>query len=114
MRNPDIPQSKLLESVLKPLLEDFQYWFERSHQLLETEEIPFLSQQQQSELLQRVQQAQQEVRSAQAMLQATDGQVGVEMAVLMPWHQLLTECWQVSTRFRMERSNRSTPDQASS
>jgi hypothetical protein len=31
---------------------------------------------------------------------ATDGQVGIEMATLMPWHQLVTECWNVAMRFR--------------
>ncbi len=111
MRNSNIPESKLLKSVLKPLLEDFQYWFERSHHLLETEDIPFLTQDEQSELLIKVQQAQQEVRSAQAMFQATDGQVGLEMAVLMPWHQLLTECWRISTRFRMEQSKLAITDE---
>ncbi len=113
MRNANIPESKLLKSVLKPLLEDFQYWFERSSHLLETEDIPFLTQEEQSELLIKVQQAQQEVCSAQAMFQATDGQVGLEMAVLMPWHQLLTECWKISTRFRMEQSKLTTPDEVS-
>jgi hypothetical protein len=29
-----------------------------------------------------------------------DEQVGVDMAMLMVWHQLVTECWQVSTGFR--------------
>jgi hypothetical protein len=104
MPSSNLPESELLQSVLKPLLDDFQYWFSRSSHLLENEDISFLSQQQQSELLQRVQQAQQGVRSAQVMFQATGGQVGIEMSVLMPWHQLLTECWQVSTHFRIEQS----------
>ena len=71
---------------------------------MENEEISFLTQQQQSDLLTRVKHAQQGVSSAQVMFQATDGQVGIDMSVLMPWHQLLTECWQVSTRFRLEQS----------
>lgn len=104
MPTPNLPESELLQSILKPLLDDFQYWFSRSSHLLENENISFLSQQQQSDLLERVQQAQQAVSSAQIMFQATDGQVGIEMSVLMPWHQLLTECWQISTRFRIEQS----------
>jgi hypothetical protein len=103
MPSSNLPESELLQSILKPLLDDFQYWFSRSSHLLKNENISFLSQQQQSELLQKVQQAQQAVSTAQVMFQATGGQVGIEMSVLMPWHQLLTECWQVSTRFRIEQ-----------
>ncbi len=59
---------------------------------------------QQAELLARVSQAQQEVGTAMMLLRATDGQVGVETGVLLPWHQLVTECWQVAVRLRMEQS----------
>lgn len=104
MFNSNVPESNLLKTVLQPLLEDFQYWFERSRVLLETEEIPFLGSDKQADLLARVKQAQQEVRTTQMLLQATDGQVGVESSVLMPWHQLVTECWQMAIRFRLERS----------
>lgn len=97
------PEQDLLKTVLQPLLEDFQYWFARSRTLLETEDIPFLSPEQQSELLARVRQAQQEVNTAQMLFHATGGQVGVETAALMPWHQLVTECWQVAMRFRSQR-----------
>jgi hypothetical protein len=54
----------LLKSILQQLLEDFQYWFGRSATLLETEEIAFLTSEEQSELLARVQQAQQKETSA--------------------------------------------------
>ncbi len=104
MLNPNLPEPNLLKTLLEPLLEDFQYWFARSRKLLENEEISFLGKEGQTELLARVQYAQQEVTTAQMLLRATDGQVGVEMEVLMPWHKLLTECWQVSMRFRMENS----------
>ncbi|MEB3340411.1 DUF2605 domain-containing protein [Okeania sp.] len=104
MLNPKLPEPDLLKAVLQPLLEDFGYWFERTRQLLEREEITFLSSNKQLDLLDRVKQAQQEVSTAQALFQATGGQVGVEMTVLLPWHQLLTECWQVTMRFRQEQS----------
>ncbi|MBO0347572.1 DUF2605 domain-containing protein [Phormidium pseudopriestleyi FRX01] len=104
MLNPNLPEPNLLKTLLEPLLEDFQYWFARSRKLLENEEISFLGKEGQSELLARVQYAQKEVTTAQMLLRATEGQVGVEMEVLMPWHKLLTECWQVSMRFRMENS----------
>jgi len=105
MVNPNLPEPELLKTVLQPLLEDFKYWFARSRSLLETQRISFLGTEQQSALLDRVKQAQQEVSTAQMLFQATGGQVGIDMAALMPWHQLVTECWKVSMRFRSEQSN---------
>ena len=93
-------EQDLLKSVLQPLLEDFQYWFSRSRSLLESEDITFLSDQQQSELLERVKTAQQEVSTAQMLFQVTDGKVGIETATLVPWHRLVSECWQVGMRWR--------------
>ncbi len=93
-------EQELLKTLLQPLLEDFQYWFSRSRSLLETEDITFLSEEQQSDLLSRVKTAQQEVTIAQMLFQATNGQVGVETATLVPWHRLVSECWQVGMRWR--------------
>ncbi|MFE1746847.1 DUF2605 domain-containing protein [Coleofasciculus sp. H7-2] len=104
MAPSNLPENELLKTVLQPLLEDFQYWFARSRSLLETEEITFLSVQQQSDLLDRVKLAQSEVSTAQMLFQATDAQVGIETSVLMPWHQLVTEGWQVAMRFHSEQS----------
>jgi Protein of unknown function (DUF2605) len=95
---------ELLKALLEPLLEDFQYWLERSRSLLEENNVDFLGDEQQADLLARVRQAQQEVATTQMMFQATSGQVGVETSVLVPWHNLITECWQVSIRFRLEHS----------
>jgi hypothetical protein len=38
--------------------------------------------------------------TAQMLFQATSCQVGIEPATLLPWHRLLSECWQVSRRWR--------------
>ncbi|MBD3885084.1 DUF2605 domain-containing protein [Phormidium tenue FACHB-886] len=105
MLNPSSSEPDLLKTVLQPLLEDFQYWFGRARLLLETQEIDFLSPAQQEDLLERILQAQQEVAAAQMLFRATDGQVGIETSVLVPWHQLVTECWQVGMRYRREHPN---------
>jgi hypothetical protein len=97
--------AELLKSLLEPLLDDFQYWLGRSRLFLEKEEISFLEGEQQADLLARVITAQQEVSTAQMLFRATDGKVGVETAVLAPWHNLVTECWQVAMRWRTEQSN---------
>ncbi|MCL1465052.1 DUF2605 domain-containing protein [Argonema galeatum] len=110
MLNSNLPESELLKSLLQPLLEDFQYWFGRSRDLLETKEISFLSQQQQSDLLARVKHAQSEVSTVEMLYKATGGQAGVETAALIPWHRLVMECWQVGMRFRLEQSTEQKQD----
>ncbi len=106
MLNPNLPEPNLLKTLLEPLLDDFVYWFNRSKVLLETEEMTFLGAEAQANLLGRVMQAISEVNTAKTLLTLTNNQVGVEMEVLMPWHKLLNECWQVSMRNRMEKSQK--------
>lgn len=103
MVNSNLPEPELLKEILEPLLDDFQYWFGRSRSMLENETIIFLPAEEQAKLLQRVKQAQQEVTTARMLFQATGSQVGLDMATVMPWHKLLTECWQVAIRFRQQR-----------
>lgn len=104
MTSPNPAESELLKNLLEPLLEDFQYWFDRSQTLLETENLDFLGAEKQAQMLSRVQKARGEVKIAKQLFLATDGQAGVQMQVIMPWHKLLTECWQVSMLFRREQS----------
>lgn len=100
MRDSNLPGTELLKTVLEPLLEDFEYWFGRSRQLLETEQLSFMSDQEQSDLLLRIKQAQTELNTAKLLFAVTDRQVGIDMETLKPWHKLVTECWNVSMRFR--------------
>jgi hypothetical protein len=96
---------ELLKAILEPLLDDFQYWFGRSLTFLEANEISFMTPDQQATLMARVVQAKREVTAAQALFRATEGQVGIESSTLTPWHQLVSECWQVANRFRQEEVN---------
>ncbi len=97
-------EKELLKEVLEPLLEDFQYWFSRSRKLLEEENLSFLSNQEQTELLDRIKKSQLEVRTAQMLFKVTEGKAGIDMAVLMPWHKLVAQCWQISIKWRKERN----------
>lgn len=94
------PDPDLLKQVLAPLLEDLQYWFSRSRQMLEAESLGFMTLEAQESMLDRVVEAQQAVGVAQSLLVATDGQAGVEMSLLMQWHKLVTECWALSMQQR--------------
>ena len=94
------PEQSLLKTILQPLLADFAHWFDRSIQLLETESMSFLTVSDQNNLLAKVKNAQQEVRTAQMLFNAPDGQVGIEPSTMLTWHKLVGECWQVSARFR--------------
>ena len=93
-------EKQLLKTVLEPLLEDFQYWFGRSRTLLESEQMPFFTAQEQTEFLARLVYAQKEVQTAQMLFKATDGVAGVDSKMLLPWHQLVAECWDVARRLR--------------
>ena len=93
-------EKELLKTVLEPLLEDFQYWFERSRTLLESEQMPFFSTQEQAQLLERVVESQKEVQTAQMLFQATNGAAGIDSRMLLPWHQLVAECWNVAQKRR--------------
>ena len=110
MGDSDLSESKLLKDILQPLLEDFQYWFTRSRKLLEDEQISFLSDQEKLTLLAKVKQAQNEVNTAKMLFSATKGQVGIDMDTIMPWHKLLTECWNVAMRFRTQDTDWQAPD----
>jgi hypothetical protein len=100
---PSIPsEPELLKQILAPLLEDFQYWFDRSQKLLASSSMSFISAAEQQALLVRVTEAQKAVGVAQSLLVATDGQAGVEMAVLMDWHKLVAECWAISMKYRSQ------------
>jgi Protein of unknown function (DUF2605) len=97
-------ENELLKQVLEPLLEDFEYWFSRSRSLLEKEELSFFSAQEQAQLLEKVKKTQQEVKTAQMLFKATDGKAGIETAILVPWHQLVAECWEAARRWRVLKS----------
>ena len=93
-------EKELLKTVLEPLLEDFQYWFGRSQTLLESEQMPFFTVSEQTELLDRIVRARQEVQTAQMLFNATDGLAGIDSKMLIPWHQLVAECWNVARKLR--------------
>ena len=97
-------EQELLKTVLEPLLEDFQYWFERSRNLLESEQMSFFEPEEQTRLLERIVRSQQEVRTAQMLFQATDGSAGIDSKMLLPWHQLVAECWNVAQKWRESKS----------
>ncbi|MBE9166105.1 DUF2605 domain-containing protein [Pleurocapsales cyanobacterium LEGE 06147] len=106
--SPKQPTEKeLLKTVLEPLLKDFQYWFARSRSLLESEKLSFFSAQEQAELLERVKKSQQEVKTAQMLFKAMNGEAGIESRLLVPWHQLVAECGDVARRWR-ELNNKNT------
>ncbi len=103
MSNSQPSEQELLQNILQPLLVDFEYWFGRSTELLEREPITFLTPSAQDELLNRVKQAQQEVGIANMLFQAVGGQAGIEPSQMFAWHQIVTECWQISMQLRQSQ-----------
>ncbi len=106
MFNAPLPTDPdLLKNLLDPLLEDFQYWFERSYTLLENERMEFMEPEEQQNLLNRVMEMRQSVGAMQSLVGATNGQAGVDMKVLMDWHRLVHECWGVSMKHRQSKEH---------
>jgi hypothetical protein len=99
------PESDLLKHLLEPLLEDFRYWFERSQELLEGQNLEFMPEGDQLSLLQKVKEAQQEVNAVTTLFNVTGQQVGIEVATMMPWHKLLMECQAVGIRYRQSKAS---------
>ncbi len=99
-------EKELLKSVLEPLLEDFQYWFDRSRILLESERLTFFSPEEQAQLLNKIARSQKEVGTAQILLKATNGEAGIDSNMLLPWHQLVVECWDLSRKRRETNGDR--------
>jgi Protein of unknown function (DUF2605) len=106
MSNFQPSEQELLQNILQPLLVDFDYWFSRSIKLLAGEQIPFLTPDAQSALLNRVAQAQQEVSVAKLLFQAVDGQAGIEPSQMVAWHQIVTECWHISMQLRQSEQSK--------
>ena len=97
-------EKELLKTVLEPLLEDFQYWFERSRNLLESEQMSFFSASEQAQLLEKIVHSQREVQTAKMLFNATDGSAGIDSKMLLPWHQLVAECWSVAQKWRESKN----------
>lgn len=99
MSNTSSPDPEMLKNLLEPLLEDFIYWFDRSHKLLSSNRLDFLAEADQQKMLDRVEHALKEVGVAIALFRVTSHQVGVDMATMRPWHQLLMECQAIGMRY---------------
>ncbi|MEM6253501.1 MAG: DUF2605 domain-containing protein [Cyanobacteria bacterium P01_D01_bin.156] len=110
MSSSNAPETQLMKAVLGPLLDDFQHWFGRSITLLEAETIDFLGEHRQQDLLARVREAQQLVSASQALFQATDSEAGVDVSVVMSWHRLVHECWNVAMQFRQQQTPNKLPE----
>lgn len=89
-------EKELLKQVLEPLLDDFLYWFERSLNSLESEKLAFLSQEEQTDLNKRLKNAIKEVSTAKMLFKATEGEAGIDSKMLLPWHNLVAQCWNVA------------------
>jgi hypothetical protein len=104
MESPLPREKELLKALLEPLLEDFQYWFTKSRSFLESERLTFLETEAQNDLLERVKNSQREVSTAQMLFKITNGEAGIETSVLLPWHKLVSECWEVARRSRLTKA----------
>lgn len=99
MSNTASPDPEMLKKLLEPLLEDFTYWFDRAQKLLSSQQLDFLTETDQAKLLERLNHALKEVSVAIALFRVTGHQVGIDMATMRPWHELLVECQAIGMRY---------------
>lgn len=98
-RPPSAP-AELLDSLLNPLLEDFDASFRRGLLLLDHCPQRVLKPAEQAELRQRLERAQAELLAARALRSATPAPMALEMATIAPWHALVVEVWSLSAALR--------------
>ncbi|MEM6715311.1 MAG: DUF2605 domain-containing protein [Cyanobacteria bacterium P01_F01_bin.56] len=96
------PEPPMMQVVLEPLLEDFQYWFGETQTLLNSPQADCLAARDRETLLQEIATAQRAVATAKTLLLATDGNAGVDLAVVGQWHQLVNKCWRTSRDIRQQ------------
>ena len=98
----DQPDQPLVQTILEPLLDDFQYWFDETETLLTSPKADCLNTVDRRTLVEQLQLAKQEVATAKALMLATDGNAGVDIAVIRQWHQLVGKCWQTARHVRQQ------------
>ncbi|NEQ97058.1 MAG: DUF2605 domain-containing protein [Cyanothece sp. SIO2G6] len=103
--NHQADHTELLRTILKPLLEDFLYWFGRAKSLLENHDMPTLDTAEQADLLARIIGAHQEVMAAKTLFASLGEQVAVDLSVVNQWHQLVAECWTVSIAYHRSQDS---------
>jgi hypothetical protein len=97
---PEADAAALLESVLGPLLEDFDSSFQRGLTLLEVCPDTVMAAEARGEMRGRLQEAQAQLQAARALRAAAPAPMALEMATITPWHELLVEVWSLSAALR--------------
>jgi Protein of unknown function (DUF2605) len=100
----------LLESLLTPLLEDFDASFHRGLQLLELCPDRVLNKPARDTLRERLQVSLAELQAARALRAAAPVPMALDMAAIAPWHALLVEVWSLSAALRAAGVKIERPD----
>ncbi|NER81852.1 MAG: DUF2605 domain-containing protein [Leptolyngbya sp. SIO1D8] len=96
----NVPEQPLVQTILEPLLDNFQYWFNEATVLLTAPESNCLDVDNRRTLIERIRVAEKEVATVRVLLAATDGQAGIEPLMVRDWHHLVAQYWQVARQVR--------------
>ena len=94
----------LMESLLRSLLDDFDHWFWRGEQLLETCPLSVMGATQQAELRARLQEGRKAVAATRALTAASSQPLAISMEAMNPWHGLVTEVWGLAAKLGRQSS----------
>ena len=94
----------LMESLLRSLLDDFDHWFWRGEQLLETCPLSVMGATQQADLRARLQEGRKAVAATRALTAASSQPLAISMEAMNPWHGLVTEVWGLAAKLGRQSS----------
>ena len=94
----------LMDTLLRSLLDDFDHWFQRGEQLLETCPLSVMGASEQAELMARLREGRKAVAATRALTSASSQPVAVSMEAMTPWHGLVTEVWGLASKVGQQPS----------
>jgi hypothetical protein len=98
----DPSDQPLVQTILEPLLDDFQYWFGEAETLLDSPKADCLAPTDRAAFADELQTAKQEVSTAKTLILATGGNAGVDTALVGQWHKLVNKYWQTARYIRQQ------------
>ncbi|WP_392347621.1 DUF2605 family protein [Parasynechococcus sp.] len=93
----------LLDELLASLLADFEHWFQRGEELLQTcpDDVMPLEERQRMDL--RLQDGKKAIAATRALVAASTQPMAISMEVMNPWHGVVTEVWALAAKLGSSR-----------
>ena len=94
----------LLDELLASLLDDFEHWFQRGEELLQSCPDAVMPLEGRQQMAIRLQEGKKAIAATRALVAASTQPMAVSMEVMNPWHGLVTEVWALAAKLGSSRS----------